>query len=101
MAVEEYQKEMVHVRQNEEKAIEEADITRNLIKNNIQNESQIIINLAQIYTLTGEYDQAFSTIEYLLKTPSSFSVKLLSLDPVWEQLVKQPEFIKIIAKYSN
>ncbi len=83
------------------KAIEEADITHNLMKNDINFESQIIINLSKIYTMIGEYDQAVSSIEYLLNTPSSFSLKLIKLNPVWEPLLMQPEFIQLETKYSK
>jgi tetratricopeptide (TPR) repeat protein len=83
-----------------DKAVLETYKTHDLFKDNIRNDSREIINLAQIYTLIGEYDKAFSSLEYLLKTPSLFSVKLLQLDPVWEPLKDLPEFHRLIAKYS-
>ncbi len=88
-------------KEDKEKAIKEADKARNLIKNIHQSESEVIINLAQIYTMIDDKDQAINTIEYLLKTPSFFSVKLLQLDPVWEPLMKKPEFNTLLTKYSK
>ena len=83
-----------------EKAIEEAEETRELLKDYIKNEGREIINLALIYTITGENEKAINTIEYLLKTPSLFSVKMLQLDPAWKPLMELPEYNKMIVKYS-
>ncbi|HAM11653.1 MAG: hypothetical protein A2X05_10705 [Bacteroidetes bacterium GWE2_41_25] len=83
-----------------EKALQEADKTRDLFKDNIGNEGLELINLAYIFTMTGEYDKAISTIEYLLKTPSLFSVKMLQLDHAWKPLMELQAFQKLIVKYS-
>jgi serine/threonine protein kinase/predicted Zn-dependent protease len=60
-----------------------------------------IIDLAEIYTTIGEYDQAFDQIEILLSNPVWFSVKLLMLDPVFDPLRSQSRYKQIIEKYSK
>ena len=57
-------------------------------------------DLARIYVMVGEYDEALVLIEQLLKIPSRLSVKLLLLDPAWKPLWNLPEFKKIINFYS-
>jgi len=48
--------------------------------------SDMKINLAQIYTRLGMFDEAHAIIEDSLKNPSLLSAKMLQLDPVWEPL---------------
>jgi TolB-like protein/Tfp pilus assembly protein PilF len=59
----------------------------------------ITIGLAQIYTWTGETDQAVQLVEHSLTTPAGISVPLLKLDPVWDPLRKNPRFQALIDKY--
>jgi tetratricopeptide (TPR) repeat protein len=80
-------------------ALAEAEKAKELFDNNIYNESRDLINIAKIFTLAGEYDQAFSTLEYLLKTPSIFSVQILKLDPAWDPLRNRPEYKRLMAEY--
>jgi tetratricopeptide (TPR) repeat protein len=63
----------------------------NLIK------SDMIINLAKIYSMTGDFKNAAEQVEYLISNPSWFSVKLLNIDPSLEKLSLSPEF-KAITK---
>jgi TolB-like protein len=53
-------------------------------------------DLADIYILTGEYDQAMDKIEYLLTIPGDLSVPLLRIDPVYDKLRNLPRFQKIL-----
>lgn len=83
------------------KAIEEGKKAIDLIKYNNFEKSDMILNLARIYTMLGEYDQAVSTINYFLQNefniPSGFSVNYLKLDPVWDPLLNDP-LIKTLFK---
>jgi serine/threonine-protein kinase len=56
--------------------------------------------LAWIYVMVKEYDQAVEQLEILLSHPSQFSVPYLLMDPRWKPLRNHPEFIRIIKKYS-
>jgi tetratricopeptide (TPR) repeat protein len=85
-----------------EKAIDQGKKAVDLIKYLNLEKSEMIVNLARIYTMVGEYDQATSTIDYLLEkqlhTPSCFSVSLLQLDPVWKPLLNLPDIKELLKK---
>lgn len=61
-----------------------------------------ILNLARIYTLVGEYNQAILQLEYLISIPSSeylwqlVSVPLLKIDPMWDPLHNHPGFQSLL-----
>jgi serine/threonine-protein kinase len=57
--------------------------------------------LAQIYVMVGEYEEALDQIEYLLSIPTSLSVALLKLDPLWNPLRNHPRFKRLLEKYSE
>jgi TolB-like protein/Flp pilus assembly protein TadD len=56
--------------------------------------------LAQIYSITGERDEAFRLIEHLLVVPNGLTIPMLKLDPVWDPLRKDPRFQSLIDKYT-
>src|SRR5712692_10597199 len=58
---------------------------------------EVAVVLAQIYAWTGEHDRAFELLDHLLQVPSSLSVTILKVDPVWDPLRKDPRFEKLIA----
>lgn len=64
-------------------------------------ESNMIINLARIYTLLGLYDKALFYIDYSLRNPSNFSVKLLQVEPVWKPVLNRKEIKALIQEYQN
>jgi serine/threonine-protein kinase len=53
-------------------------------------------DLARIYVMVGEYDDAIDTIEYLLSRPGLLSIPLIRLDPAWAPLRDHPRFKKLI-----
>ena len=53
-------------------------------------------DLAKIYTMVGEYEEAVDRIEYLLGIPGMLSVNLLRLDPVWDPLRDNPRFQRLL-----
>ena len=72
---------------NREKAISEGKIAVEIVSDkNYLLASDMRINLAQIYTRLGMFDEAREIIEYYLNNPSLLSRKMLQLDPVWEPL---------------
>jgi len=58
-------------------------------------------DLAQIFTMVGEYDDAIDQIEYLLSIPSWLSVPLLRIDPRWDPLRDHPRFHALLEKYEK
>lgn len=55
-------------------------------------------DLAKIYAMTGNQDDAIGLLEQLLSIPSMFSPWLLRLDPVWAPLRTNPRFQKLVAE---
>jgi TolB-like protein/Tfp pilus assembly protein PilF len=56
-------------------------------------------SLAQIYTWTGEFDEAFRLLDHLLATPNGLTVPMLKLDPAWDPLRSDPRYQALIDKY--
>jgi serine/threonine protein kinase/Flp pilus assembly protein TadD len=57
----------------------------------------LAINLAQIYTWTGEKDRAIEQIAAVERAPNALSYGLLKLHPFWDPLRGDPRFEKIVA----
>jgi tetratricopeptide (TPR) repeat protein len=57
----------------------------------------LAINLAQIYTWTGEKDRAIEQIAAVERLPNLLSYGLLKLHPYWDPLRGDPRFEKIVA----
>jgi serine/threonine protein kinase/tetratricopeptide (TPR) repeat protein len=60
-----------------------------------------IENLAQMYTLSGEYEAAIDQLELLLSIPYEISVTLIRIDPTWDPLRDNPRFQKLMKKYAE
>jgi len=54
------------------------------------------LDLAKIYTMVGKYDLAIDKLEYLLSIPGQLSVPYIKLDPVWQPLLTNSRFQKIL-----
>jgi tetratricopeptide (TPR) repeat protein len=61
----------------------------------------MIVNLAKIYAMTGNYPEAIRQVEYLLTNPSWFSLNLIRIDPSWKKLSETPEFKTMTRELSN
>jgi TolB-like protein/class 3 adenylate cyclase/cytochrome c-type biogenesis protein CcmH/NrfG len=59
--------------------------------------ASLAINLAQIYTWTGEKDRAIEQIAAIERVPNTLSYGLLKLHPYWDPLRGDPHFEKIVA----
>jgi TolB-like protein/Flp pilus assembly protein TadD len=57
------------------------------------------VGLAQIYTWTGETDQALKLIDHSLDTPNGVTVPFLRLDPMWDPLRSDPRFQALIDRH--
>jgi hypothetical protein len=59
------------------------------------------LQLTGFYATIGEPGAALEHIEYLLSTPSFFSVASLRLDPVWDPIRDDPRFVALLEEYSK
>jgi TolB-like protein/Flp pilus assembly protein TadD len=59
------------------------------------------VALAQIYTWTGESDQALQLLDRSLSTPNGVTVHFLRLDPMWDPLRSDPRFQALIDRYAK
>ncbi len=59
------------------------------------------LDMAVIYTLIGDKDNALKQIDFILSIPGTFSVSLLKLDPIFDSLRILPGYKAILEKYSN
>ena len=57
--------------------------------------------LSYIYSMVGEYDNAFDEIELLLSIPYYFTTWDLKLNPFWDPMRDHTRFQELIAKYSD
>ena len=60
-----------------------------------------IIDLAAIYSMTGEYDRALEQIHFLLSIPSCVSEAWLKMDIRFAPLYNNPGFLKLFEKHSG
>ena len=57
-------------------------------------------DLAVIYLIVGEYDNAINQLNQVLSIPSDFSAALLRIDPTWDPIRDHSQFKELLAKYS-
>jgi len=57
-----------------------------------------VVDLAHIHAILGERDAALDRLEYLLSSPSWFSVPLIRVDPRWNPLRDHPRFEVLVAE---
>lgn len=83
---------------NKAEAVSEGELAIKLSEKNGMDNSDMKLYLAQIFTMTGDFDNAASLIIYLINNPSLISEKLLILDPFWKPIIGNREFKKMIKK---
>ena len=57
-------------------------------------------DLAVIYVLVGDYNNALKQIDFLLSIPGTFTTNILKMDPLYDPLRNLPGYKAIIQKYS-
>jgi serine/threonine protein kinase/tetratricopeptide (TPR) repeat protein len=58
-------------------------------------------DLADIYTLIGDYNNALKQIDFILSIPGTFTINIMKLDPLYDPLRNLPGYKAIIEKYSD
>jgi tetratricopeptide (TPR) repeat protein len=61
---------------------------------------QFIHDMALIYAMLGEAEEALEQLDRLLSIPAKFSVMMLKKDPRWDSLRDHPRYQDLIDKYS-
>ncbi len=59
----------------------------------------LVKDMAQIYTMVGQPEDALGQLDRLLTIPSNFSVGLLRLEPWWDALRDHPGYRELIEKH--
>jgi TolB-like protein/Flp pilus assembly protein TadD len=52
----------------------------------------LVLAMARIYTITGEYEKAIDLLQHSLQTPAGVTVQEIRLDPTWDVLRDHPRF---------
>jgi TolB-like protein/Tfp pilus assembly protein PilF len=86
---------------NKMKAVEAGEKAVKLTEDNVLKEMDRKEDLARIFVMLEDFESCLKQIDYLLKNPSCFSLKLLQVDPVWKPLIFHPEFQGLLIKYSK
>jgi TolB-like protein/Tfp pilus assembly protein PilF len=60
--------------------------------------AELIVNLALIYTWTGEKDKAFEQLKTAVRIPNNLSYGLLKLHPQWDPLRGDQRFDSLLAR---
>lgn len=57
-----------------------------------------VFDLATIYTILGQYEEAINQLEYLLTIPAGMvaTAAVYRLDPQWDSMRSQPRFQKLV-----
>jgi len=58
-------------------------------------------DLATIYTMVGEHREAINLLRQLLAAPTDVSVALLRIDPTYDPLRSDPDFLRLLRDYSR
>jgi tetratricopeptide (TPR) repeat protein len=64
----------------------------------------MVRNLARVYVMLGEYDDAMDQIDHLLSSGMGvgpFSAPMLRIDPIWDPLRSHSRFQELLEKYNR
>jgi TolB-like protein/Flp pilus assembly protein TadD len=56
----------------------------------------LVIAMARIYAITGEYEKAIDLLQHSVQTPAGLTINEIKLDPTWDVLRNHPRFKSLI-----
>jgi TolB-like protein/cytochrome c-type biogenesis protein CcmH/NrfG len=62
---------------------------------------EIMAGVAEVYAILGDNGRAIEILDGLLSRPSSITVQVLNLNPIWDSLRNDPRFQALLNKYSG
>ena len=62
---------------------------------------EITAGVAEMYAILGESDRAIEILDGLLSRPSSITLQVLNLNPIWDPLRSDPRFQALLTKYGG
>jgi cytochrome c-type biogenesis protein CcmH/NrfG len=62
---------------------------------------EMVAKAAEIHAIFGDAAGAVSMLDDLLQRPSSVTIAMLKLNPVWDRIRNDPEFQQLIDKHSG
>jgi len=63
--------------------------------------NQLWDQLASLFIMVGDYDQALFYLDKTLAAPGDFCLALLILEPEYDALRDHPHYSEMLAKYAN
>ncbi|HEX9281112.1 MAG TPA: tetratricopeptide repeat protein [Candidatus Udaeobacter sp.] len=62
---------------------------------------EITAGVAEVQAILGDNDRAIEILDGLLSRPSSVTVQVLKVNPIWDSLRNDPRFQALLTKYSG
>jgi tetratricopeptide (TPR) repeat protein len=62
---------------------------------------EISVGVAEVHAILGDNARAIEILDGLLNRPSSVTVQILQVSPVWDPLRNDPDFQALLTKYSG
>jgi TolB-like protein/Tfp pilus assembly protein PilF len=62
---------------------------------------EISVGVAEVHAILGDNARAIAILDGLLNRPSSVTVQILQVSPVWDPLRNDPDFQALLTKYSG
>ena len=62
---------------------------------------EITAGVAEVYAILGENGRTIEILDGLLNRPSSVTVEILKVNPIWDPLRNDPNFQALLTKYSG
>src|SRR5437870_1310015 len=62
---------------------------------------EITAGVAEVYAILGENGRTIEILDGLLNRPSSVTVEILKVNPIWDPLRNDPNFQALLSKYSG